>query len=464
MPPVTNRGASLTPDRNGNIVHQARFTPRTLLTFVLVAVLALLAGCTGSKSSSDSSADSSSGATTGSSSGSSSKGADSKAIEQAKHQAAQYDYDAALSTLAGASSKEAKAAASEIEAAKSKAVQWADNTQIPHIFYHSLIVDPARAFGAVDGAGFNQYMVTVDEFKAEIEQIYAKGWVLVHPERIATPDANGQMVQQPIMLPPGKKPLIVSLDDMSYYEYMAGKGFADNLFVAPDGRVLNNYTDASGVTTQGSYDVVPLLDDFVRDHPDFSYRGDKGTIAMTGYNGLFGYRSSIQSYGDTPATQKAIADAKVVADAIKANGWHFAYHTWGHLNVGKVDMSWLTTDYKYWDQEVTPIIGPTPIMIFAFGVDLGGDSPYTDGNAKYKYFHDRGFRYWFNVRPYNLAWVQIDGTNLRGARINIDGLTLQAVLDGYLPHVSEFFDVKSTIDPKRPLPVPQPGAEKAGGN
>lgn len=437
-------------------MHHGRFSLRTFLILALVAILGVLAGCTGD--------DPSSGPTSGPSGTPTSDADDAAVIEQAKQQAAQYDYDTAIATLADASSEEAKTALGEIEDAKSNAVQWTDNTQIPHIFYHSLIVDPDRAFNAPDGAGFNQYMVTVDEFKAELEQIYEKGWVLVHPERIAAPDANGQMVAQPIMLPPGKKPLILSLDDMSYYEYMAGKGFADNLFVAPDGRVQNNYTDAAGVTTQGSYDVVPIVDDFVREHPDFSYRGDKGTVAMTGYNGLFGYRSSVQSYGDTPETQKAIEDAKIVADAIKANGWHFAYHTWGHLNVGKVDMSWLTTDYKYWEQEVTPIIGETPIMIFAFGVDVGGEAPYSDGNAKYSYVHDKGYRYWFNVRAHDMAWVQIAGTNVRGARINIDGLTLQAVLDGYLPHVAEFFDVKSTIDPNRPLPVPQPGPEKAGGD
>lgn len=427
-----------------------------LVALMLIVSVGLLAGCTGATPKADDSDGSSTAAP-------SSAANDAAAIEKAKQQAAQYDYDAAIATLSGASSTEAKAALSEVEAAKAQAVPWADNAQIPHIFYHSLIVDPARAFGAPDGAGFNQYMVTLSEFKAQLEQMYAKGWVLVNPDRVAAPDGSGQMVMQPIALPPGKKPFILSLDDMSYYEYMDGKGFATNLFVAADGRVQNNYTDASGVTTQGSYDVVPVLDDFVREHPDFSYRGDKGTIAMTGYNGLFGYRSSIQSYGDTPQTQQAMADAKVVADAIKANGWKFAYHTWGHLNVGKVDMSWLTTDYKYWEQEVTPIIGPTPIMIFAFGVDLGGDAPYASGNAKYTYFHDKGFRYWFNVRPGKFAWAQLSGDNFRGSRINIDGLTLQAELSGN-DMLSHFFDVESTIDPARPLPVPQPGAEKAGGN
>lgn len=37
--------------------------------------------------------------------------------------------------------------------------------------------------------------------------------------------------------------------------------------------------------------MVPLLDSFVKKHPDFSYRGRKGILAMTYYNGVFGYRT-----------------------------------------------------------------------------------------------------------------------------------------------------------------------------
>jgi hypothetical protein len=49
---------------------------------------------------------------------------------------------------------------------------------------------------------------------------------------------------------------------------MEGGGFATDLFVATDGRVRNHYTDADGKTHEGSYDVMPMIDDFVREHPD----------------------------------------------------------------------------------------------------------------------------------------------------------------------------------------------------
>mgnify|MGYP000718429092 FL=1 len=34
--------------------------------------------------------------------------------------------------------------------------------------------------------------------------------------------------------------------------------------------------------------MVPLIDRFVEEHPDFSYRGAKGIVALTGYNGILG--------------------------------------------------------------------------------------------------------------------------------------------------------------------------------
>lgn len=46
--------------------------------------------------------------------------------------------------------------------------------------------------------------------------------------------------------------------------------------------------------------MVPLIDRFVEKHPDFSYRGAKGILALTGYNGILGYRTD-ESYETRPA-------------------------------------------------------------------------------------------------------------------------------------------------------------------
>lgn len=387
------------------------------------------------------------------------------ALAKAKVQAAQYDYDGAIATLTKDGGEAAKGQLAEVQAAKAKAVKWADNATIPHLFYHTLAVDPAKAFTkGSEGVGFSQYMATVDEFTAQIAEMHRRGFVLVHPQRIAKKGPDGVMRYQPILLPPGKKPVVLSLDDVSYYEYMTGKGFATALVKKDDGRVVNTYTDASGKTVEGSFDSPPILDEFVRQHPDFAYHGDKGSIALTGYNGVLGYRTSERKYGATPATRDAQAKAKVVADALKANGWNFASHSWGHINMTRSGVGLIKADAGRWDREVRPIVGDTDELVFPFGADVSDVKPYSDANPKVAFLHGtEKFDYFFGVDATSPHWVQLGRSTLRQARINVDGLSMQRALDGKTSAVRQFFDVRATIDPKRPLPVPSIGGPTAGG-
>ena len=106
------------------------------------------------------------------------------------------------------------------------------------------------------------------------------------------------------------------------------------LVIDEEGKIRNEYVQDDGSTVVGDYDVVPLIDRFVEEHPDFAYHGHKGIVALTGYNGILGYRTDI-SYQTRPDDlnddKKAWldahpdfdldierAEAKKVADAMKA--------------------------------------------------------------------------------------------------------------------------------------------------
>ena len=163
----------------------------------------------------------------------------------------------------------------------------------------------------------------------------------------------------------------------------------------------------------GSYDCVPLLDDFLEEHPDFSYKGAKGTIALTGYNGILGYRtdSDYKNRRDLSADQaawleahpdfdweKECEEAKKVAEAIKADGWNFASHTWGHIKVGEeCSLERLQTDTERWLQEVAPLIGGTDTIIFAHGQDLAAWNEDYGASAKVQYLQSKGFDFFCNV-------------------------------------------------------------------
>ena len=183
---------------------------------------------------------------------------------------------------------ELQQAKADFEAQKAQAVRYADPTTIPHIFFHTLIADTARAFdGDPEQGGYNQFMATIKEFNAVLQSLYERGFVLVDIHDVAGPqqqaDGSTKYVAGDIYLPAGKKPIVLSQDDVCYYEYMTdsdsdgkpdkgGDGFASRLLVK-DGKLTCEYVDADGQTLYGSYDLVPLLDDFLDQHPDFSYRG-----------------------------------------------------------------------------------------------------------------------------------------------------------------------------------------------
>ena len=276
---------------------------------------------------------------------------------------AQYNYDAAIQYLKSQPdfdvNKDYMDLAAKCQVAKGSLVEY-PLEQVTHVFFHTLIKDTSKAFdGDSDEAGYNQMMTTIDEFNRIIQILYDKGYVLVSPHDMATVNEDGTMSRGKILLPEGKTPFVLSQDDVSYYHYMDGDGFASRLVLDENGQVKAEYIEDDGTVSVGNYDMVPILDEFISQHPDFSYRGRKGVLAMTGYNGVLGYRTDIayktgenlqdnqreflESHPDFDY-EAEVAEATKVAEAMKATGWEFASHTWGHMNATDRSAEDLQTD------------------------------------------------------------------------------------------------------------------------
>lgn len=393
----------------------------------------------------------------------------SSVLEQAKLMAMQYDYDGAIELLKSQPDFEGNedmvAAAAEYENVKATCVEY-PLEEITHVFYHTLIKDTSKAFdGDYKEADYNQVMTTIDEFNRITQIMYEKGYVLVSPHDMATVNEDGTMSRGTILLPPGKIPFVLSQDDVSYYHYMDGDGYASRLVLDENGDVKCEYVEDDGSVSVGNYDLVPLLDAFVEEHPDFSYHGRKGILAMTGYNGVLGYRTDIayktgenlqdnqkeflDSHPDFDYEQE-VQQATEVANAMKANGWEFASHTWGHKNATESTVDELIADNEKWEAYVAPVLGKTDMIIFAFGADIGDWQGYSPDDAKFAYFKSRGYNYYCNVDS-NQYWVQITDQYFRQGRRNLDGYRMY-----YNPEMlSDLFDVEDVWDSSRPTPVPE---------
>lgn len=304
--------------------------------------------------------------------------------------------------------------------------------KIYHIFFHSLIVYPKLAYDAGPRSQiYRDYMITRDEFVKMLPELYKNNFVLIDLTSIYTVNADGTVVRKPLYLPKGKKPLVISLDDLSYYHSMTGHGFADKLVLDAQGNVATEIITPEGetqVTRDG--DVVPILDDFVAAHPDFSVGGAKGVIAITGHEGVLGYRTDSAEVASHP---QDVELAKQVIARLNATGWRFASHSYWHaptFSTGVATLDEVKRDADLWDAEVRPLVGPTDIYVGPFG------QIFSQGDPRREAILSHGFKMICGVGAdlhleYFPRYVEMDRADIDGYRMTHDPELLK-----------EFFDVE----------------------
>lgn len=290
---------------------------------------------------------------------------------------------------------------------------------VEHIFVHPLIPYPEVTFSHRQSGGFDDWFITATEFRRLLGELYAESFILVTHDDVYeeyTVAGTRLMRRRELWLPAGKKPLILSIDDMNYYTYMREAGLPDRLILDAEGNVavLGRRPDGSHYVSRTAC-VVPLLDDFVSRFPDFSYRGAKGVIALTGYEGILGYRTQV-TYPAHPAEREAV---RPVVSRLMDSGWKFASHSWGHRDFAAMNYASFVTDAGRWQAEVGSLVGPVNIMIYPFGASVPHDS------AKFTYLWNQGFRIFCAVGPNSFEQISRTRAAVMTDRRAIDGLTLR---------------------------------------
>ena len=354
-------------------------------------------------------------------------------LEQSEALFSGYYYDEALQLL----NEDESLINDETIALEEKIMQAIDELvlfegDLKHIFFHSLILYPEHLFRdlTVPTGGYNEGFSYQRELERMLPQLLERGYVLYNINDIFSKDENGNMTQHDIYLPPGKRPLVLSIDDPSYHY---GVGFAHRVILDDDGEIATEVITPSGemlVTYDG--DVELMVDNFVREHPEFSYRGAKGIIASTGYMGIFGY--------DLQTEESRLA-AIAVSDRMKSNGWLFANHSYTHNRSGYWGPNSSAANISYdtgrWRNEIEPIIGRTNIFIAPFGYTLRGEAM--------QVILDNGFDIYCSV---DLAQrVEVHDDYALMGRVEIGGYALARWAETL---TRDFFDVATVRDAHRP--------------
>ena len=351
-----------------------------------------------------------------------------------------YNYQEAadlLDSYQGEMTQEMVAKRAEYINAKSTLVEHQDPTLIPNLSFHVLVHDMNRAKADTElGGQYNRNFVTTAEFTKILEQLYRNNYVLVNFDDFVSSNSvdgtTSSLFSVPILLPQGKKPVMITETMVNYYTYMidsnndgvadsGGDGFASRLVLDANGDIKAEYVDENNVTQVGNYDLVPILEDFIAQHPDFSYRGARATLAVSGSQGIFGYRiqsESMANKGQDYYNEQVVGATKIV-EALKAKGYRLACYTYSDKDYKGISAAQVQEDIQKWKSQIAPVIGELDTIVFAKASDIGD---YTGG--KFDVLHDAGFR--FLIKNAETPYTEVNNSFVRQSRLMVTGENMVA--------------------------------------
>lgn len=379
--------------------------------------------------------------------------------------ASDYDYQAAIGVINSFSGDLAKYPVLnnkilEYEAAEKSLVAWEDPNQIPNLSFQLLVADSDRGFSHdTYGYSINRNFITTTEFSKILLQLYENGYILVDLDDFVVTetalDGTTTYKAKPLYLPKGKKPIMLTQTNVNYNYYLIdsdgdkipdanGTGIASKLLW--NGNTFSNeMVDSNGQIVTGAFDLVPILESFIAKHPGFSYRGARAILALTGYNGLFGYRthpSAANYFGDSSYRQ-AIQDATTVAMALRDRGYTLACYTYENIGYGDSSVAQIKNDLTGWVNEVVPILGNINILTYAQLSDITTDPAYS--GEKYETLRDTGFRFYLGFCTDGKPWATITNDYVRQGRIMVTGANLAHHADWF----TGLFDASMVLDTNR---------------
>ena len=317
-------------------------------------------------------------------------------------------------------------------------VTWSAD-QVPNLSFHLLIedLDAALADPTYGQSGRNLYnrnFITTREFASILTQLYENDYVLVELSDFYVYE-NGRYQEKELELPIGKKPLILTETHCNYYSYMVdpnrdgrpdaeGAGFACKL--RWNNYFYNEMVRSDGTIVAGALDLVPILENFILLHPDFSYQGARAILAFSGYDGIFGYRINSNTLSATALANER-QEATALAQRLRAAGYVIACYTYENIDYSVRSAAEIEEDIALWQEHIAPIVGETDILVFAQESDIG--TSYTN-NRKFDVLYAHGYRFFLGSAPF--LSHEVKDNYVRHSRLMVTASNLE--------HHSQWFD------------------------
>lgn len=353
------------------------------------------------------------------------------ALETAAALALEYRYEEAVACLKDTKVLEdderAKEAIADYEQQLGSMYEYSGT--VGHLSFTNLVMDVSMAFDGDENAkNYRETMITYNEFEAILKTLHENGYVLVdlHDVTEKSVDASGDAVleQKNLVLPKGRKPLVISVDNPNYASVHNGDGVATKLALDENGEVQAVLSDAGGHEKLGAYDVIPVLEQFIDENPDFSFRGARGIIGLSGSNGAFGYRIEEGSSVDYKENAELV---KQIADKLKQNGWTFASMGYHYDWMNNMSYETLKEEIMNWKSSVGSLIGECDTLIYPYGAEVDYAS------EKAAFLMGQGFCYLIGSWP-DGDHLEVNTNYLRQTRRMVTGYIFENYPNNYDPY------------------------------
>lgn len=253
---------------------------------------------------------------------------------------------------------------------------------VEHLAFETLMSFPERALDEKNHLSqeYDSSKITPQEFDMILEQLYQNNFVLVDVESLYSITPEGVSIKK-LYLPQNKKPIILSFDNVTYKSNYQNLGNIDKIIVDRNNN-LASYTTKKSIQDriQNDNEFMLILENFITEHPDFSFMNSRGIIFLTGENGILGYNTNSKNSSSRVESKRVLE----VVQKLKKLGWKFGCNGYTFKEESTLSDIEFAKDISLWKKEIMDIVGNTPLFAYPYGTK-------SDSQTKAQVLHDNGF-------------------------------------------------------------------------